>query len=153
VAEERRAEEARNAEAARKAEEVRKAEEARRLEAARKAETDAARIAEEEKRKRALEAVAADETQVIAVQDPSSRRRVTDTAFDLERVDDRPHMIPGFDPEGGSEDTAEVPRAEGSPDDRTQALPRSAGADETQVLPPGETPPPRPGSGPGSRKR
>ena len=73
---------------------------------------------------------------MIAVQEPPTRRRVTDTAFDLERVDDRPHLIPGFD-QDGEDDTAEVPPAD-EPPEPTQALPRPPGTDETQVLPPGE---------------
>ena len=51
-------------------------------------------------------------------------------------------MIPGFDRDGGPDDTAEVPPHGAPPEDRTQALPRSpgsAGTDDTQILPPGKT--------------
>jgi hypothetical protein len=52
-----------------------------------------------------------DETQVIPTQQPPPRR-VTDTAFDLEPFDDRPHMIPGFDrddaPTLADEDTSVI---------------------------------------------
>jgi hypothetical protein len=77
----------------------------------------------------------AEDTQVIPIQQPPARRSLTDTAVDLEPVDDRPHMIPGFD---RTEDDGE----------RTQVLPPAGGADDTQVLPTG--PPPK---GPSRRRR
>ena len=173
VEEERKADEARKAEEARKADEVRKAEDARKAEEARAAA--AARTAEEEAaRQRALEAAAAEETQVIPVRE-AQRSRLTDTAVDLPPVDDRPHLIPGFDRED-EHDTAEVPTS-GAPtaeNERTQVLsgaddtvvvPRS---DDTQVLPPagatavddttvlpgdGPTEPEPPRRGPGRKRR
>jgi hypothetical protein len=170
----RKAEEARRARQAREAEEARKADEERRAQQARAAEeaaaakaaedarlaqearaAAAARAAEEEaERQRALDAAAVEETQVIPVQEtpPSHPRRVTDTVFDLEAVDDLPHLIPGFDRD---EDTGKS--ADGS--DRTQVLPSSgAESDRTQPLPTEGGPTHRGGrlpggNRPGSRKR
>jgi hypothetical protein len=67
---------------------------------------------------------------------------LTDTAIDLELedVDDRPHLIPGFDRD---DDTAEV--RDGI--DRTQVLPGSG--DDTQVIPADDEPG---GSGPARRR-
>jgi hypothetical protein len=94
-----------------------------------------------------------DATQVIEVPGPRARR-VTDTAFDLPVVDDRPHMIPGFDRDE-DDDTAVVADA-ASDSERTQVLPvAGAEADQTQVIPT-EPPPGRPGPArgrPGPRKR
>jgi hypothetical protein len=61
-----------------------------------------------------------EDTQVIPVQEPPAPRSVTDTAVDLQPVDDRPHMIPGFD----NDDS-----------ERTQVLPAAGQADDTQILP------------------
>jgi hypothetical protein len=94
---------------------------------------------------------AAEQTQVIEVQEPPpapSGRRVADTAVDLPVVDDRPHMIPGFD-RYDEDDTAEVIDV-AADSDRTAALPRPGASevDDTQVIP-GDVPP---DTGGGSRR-
>jgi hypothetical protein len=143
AAEARRAEEARVAaekarqaeEEARRAEEQRRAaekaaEEARQAAAAqrvREAEEEARRNAEEAARQRALEAAAAEETQIIStpvIERPSS-------------------VVPGFD-------DPDVPAAES---DRTQVLPTApTGPESTQILPEDDDPT-DPGPGTPPRKR
>jgi hypothetical protein len=107
------------------------------------------------------DAADAEETQVIAVQEPPPNRPrgVTDTAIDLEPVDDLPHLIPGFDRDEDEAERTQVLPIRGA--DPTQPLPASgAEADQTQPLPADEDPPPkRPGgrpprgNRPGLRKR
>jgi hypothetical protein len=127
---------------------------------ARATEAAAAKAAEEEAaRRRALEAAAAEETQVITVQQP--RPRAGDTA-----VDDRPHLIPGFDRGDEAETTAEVTDPDATAvvtsstrpeSDQTIALPRSiddTAVDQTQVIP-GDVPddPKPPSRRPPTRRR
>jgi hypothetical protein len=83
-----------------------------------------------------LDEAAAEQTQVIEVQDPEPRGpRLADTAFDLPVVDDRPHMIPGFD-RYDEDETAEVIDF-AADSDRTTALPGPDGSevDDTQIIP------------------
>jgi len=105
----RQAEQARMAEQARAAEEARKtADEARRAAAANKAEEErrafGTRAAPDEvARQRALDAAAAEETQVISVQQSNGRAT----------ADDRPHLIPGFDRADETEPDETGPAATG----------------------------------------
>ena len=132
------------------AREARRAEQA--LAEARAAEAGAARPdGEESDRTQGLESAAAEETQVIPVQVPRQRGG---------QVDDRPHLIPGFDRD--EDDTAEVNDPDATtalPDyaeaERTQALPRldDTVADTTQIIP-GEVPDdPKPPTRPRLRRR
>ena len=79
-----------------------------------------------------------EDTQVIPLRRPP-QQRATDTAVDLEAVDDRPHLIPGFD--RYDDEATQVIRT-GSDTDRTQVLPQPDGpdVDDTQVIP--NSPPP-----------
>jgi hypothetical protein len=86
----------------------------------------------------------ADETQVIETQVvPQPRpRRVTDTVFDLDAVDDRPHFIPGFGGDDDPDATTVITSGSGDttivnpgPDDTVVI---GSGTDETQVIPPAE---------------
>ncbi|GIM90227.1 mechanosensitive ion channel family protein [Paractinoplanes toevensis] len=91
----------------------------------------------------------ADETQVIPPPRQGRPRRVTDTTVDLEAVDDRPHVVPGFDRDDDpdsttviSSDTADTTIVNPGPNAVV------IGSDSTQVIPPldetpGETEPPR----------
>jgi hypothetical protein len=92
-----------------------------------------------ERRSAAADEPAADETQVIAPRQ-ARPRRVTDTAFDIEAVDDRPHFVPGFDNDdsttavvaGGSGDTTSVNPGP----NETLVFGGGTDADTTQVIPP-----------------
>jgi hypothetical protein len=74
-----------------------------------------------------------EETQVIPVQQPP-QQPMADTAVDLDAVDDRPHLIPGFD---RYDDEATQIIQTGAESDRTEVLPKSdvPDAEDTQVIP------------------
>jgi hypothetical protein len=81
-----------------------------------------------------VEELPADETQVI----PNPRaRRVTDSAFDVERPDHRPDFIPGFEPDGDPDATTVI-TSDGADTTIINPGPDSTvviGAEETQVIP------------------
>ena len=80
-------------------------------------------------------------------QEPKTRRRVTDTAFDLEPIDDRPHMIPGFD-RGEADERAYAGPARVAGERRRHPDPAHRAAAEA-----GPAPPPPALSWPGQRAR